>query len=68
MKMNSLTKDRGFTRRNISKFKSSTMERVAGIEPAWPAWKAGTLPLSYTRKEVKVRRFNLGKNKNQFFY
>ena len=25
-------------------------ERVAGIEPAWPAWKAGTLPLSYTRK------------------
>ena len=24
-------------------------ERVAGIEPAWPAWKAGTLPLSYTR-------------------
>ena len=26
------------------------MERVAGIEPAWPAWKAGTLPLSYTRE------------------
>ena len=25
------------------------VERVAGIEPAWPAWKAGTLPLSYTR-------------------
>gem|GEM_PF-2491163 len=25
------------------------LERVAGIEPAWPAWKAGTLPLSYTR-------------------
>lgn len=25
------------------------MERVTGIEPAWPAWKAGTLPLSYTR-------------------
>ncbi len=22
---------------------------MAGIEPAWPAWKAGTLPLSYTR-------------------
>jgi hypothetical protein len=21
-----------------------------GIEPTWPAWKAGTLPLSYTRK------------------
>ena len=26
------------------------LERVTGIEPAWPAWKAGTLPLSYTRK------------------
>ena len=25
------------------------MERVTGIEPAWPAWKAGALPLSYTR-------------------
>lgn len=25
------------------------MERVAGIEPARPAWKAGVLPLNYTR-------------------
>jgi hypothetical protein len=25
------------------------LERVTGIEPAQPAWKAGTLPLSYTR-------------------
>ena len=25
------------------------MERVTGIEPAQPAWKAGALPLSYTR-------------------
>src|SRR6476660_6228462 len=25
-------------------------ERVTGIEPAWPAWKAGALPLSYTRE------------------
>ena len=25
------------------------MERVAGIEPAQPAWKAGVLPLNYTR-------------------
>jgi hypothetical protein len=24
-------------------------ERVTGIEPASPAWKAGALPLSYTR-------------------
>ena len=26
------------------------LERVTGIEPALPAWKAGTLPLSYTRE------------------
>jgi hypothetical protein len=25
------------------------LERVMGIEPTWPAWKAGALPLSYTR-------------------
>ncbi len=24
-------------------------KRATGIEPAWPAWKAGTLPLSYAR-------------------
>ena len=24
-------------------------ERVMGIEPTWPAWKAGVLPLNYTR-------------------
>ena len=28
---------------------ASHMERVAGIEPAQPAWKAGVLPLNYTR-------------------
>ena len=26
-----------------------TMERVMGIEPTRPAWKAGILPLNYTR-------------------
>ena len=26
------------------------MERATGIEPAWPAWKAGALPLSYARR------------------
>ena len=25
------------------------MERVKGIEPSWPVWKTGALPLSYTR-------------------
>ena len=27
----------------------SLLERAMGIEPTWPAWKAGTLPLSYAR-------------------
>lgn len=25
------------------------MERVKGIEPSFPAWEAGVLPLNYTR-------------------
>jgi hypothetical protein len=29
------------------------VERVTGIEPALPAWKAGTLPLSYTRVDAE---------------
>ena len=29
---------------------SKKMERVMGIEPTRPAWKAGILPLNYTRK------------------
>ena len=32
------------------------MERVTGIEPAWPAWKAGALPLSYTRAAKSLAR------------
>src|SRR5664279_4137587 len=28
------------------------VERATGIEPAWPAWKAGALPLSYARVPV----------------
>ncbi len=31
------------------------MERVKGIEPSQPAWKAGALPLSYTRI-IKLKR------------
>jgi hypothetical protein len=29
-----------------------SLERVTGIEPAYPAWKAGALPLSYTRTSL----------------
>ena len=28
------------------------VERVMGIEPTYPAWKAGVLPLNYTRRGV----------------
>ena len=34
-------------------FLRSKNERVKGIEPSWPAWKAGALPLSYTRMDMK---------------
>jgi hypothetical protein len=30
------------------------MERVTGIEPAYPAWEAGVLPLNYTRRKAYV--------------
>lgn len=31
-------------------------KRVMGIEPTLPAWKAGTLPLSYTRSSLRPNR------------
>ena len=33
------------------------LERVKGIEPSQPAWKAGALPLSYTRILVGMSGF-----------
>ena len=33
---------------------SLAVERMTGIEPAWPAWKAGALPLSYIRAASMV--------------
>ena len=32
-------------------------KRVMGIEPTYPAWKAGVLPLNYTRV-VLTRTYN----------
>ncbi len=29
-------------------------ERAKGIEPSYPAWKAGALPLSYARAPPKL--------------
>ena len=31
------------------------VERVMGIEPTYPAWKAGVLPLNYTRASVPLK-------------
>ena len=33
-------------------------ERVMGIEPTYPAWKAGVLPLNYTRMKCPVPESN----------
>ena len=33
-------------------------ERVMGIEPTYPAWKAGVLPLNYTRIKCLVPESN----------
>ena len=33
----------------VGERKGGEVERVMGIEPTWPVWKTGTLPLSYTR-------------------
>ena len=32
-----------------SRLPAKKIERVMGIEPTYPAWKAGVLPLNYTR-------------------
>ncbi len=37
---------------------SYLMERVMGIEPTRPAWKAGILPLNYTRVSDNINKFN----------
>ena len=31
-------------------FRGRSMERAMGIEPTYPAWKAGVLPLNYARR------------------
>jgi hypothetical protein len=41
--------ERGWRARCQEPVTRGGLERVTGIEPAQPAWKAGALPLSYTR-------------------
>jgi hypothetical protein len=33
---------------------SAFLERAMGIEPTYPAWKAGVLPLNYARMAVPI--------------
>ena len=33
------------------------MEQMMGIEPTWPAWKAGILPLNYIRRPPGFEMF-----------
>src|SRR5690625_5011099 len=52
------------------------MERVKGIEPSTSAWKAGVLPLNYTRKflfvffnaRTIICIFSLFVNKKYYFF
>ena len=37
---------------------AATLERVMGIEPTRPAWKAGILPLNYTRMVLPLTSAN----------
>ena len=39
----------------LSRGGQAVLERVGGIEPPSPAWKAGALPLSYTRRALTNR-------------
>ena len=39
-------------------YRDKKMERVMGIEPTRPAWKAGALPLSYTRRQKTLYFFS----------
>ena len=42
----------------VDKQKRVTKKRVMGIEPTYPAWKAGVLPLNYTRMKCPVPESN----------
>lgn len=53
-------------------FRLSLVERMTGIEPAFPAWEAGALPLDYIRiglsEQVNfpvLAYYNAGKKKSQ---
>lgn len=46
---------------SYKRIKKRKLERVMGIEPTQPAWKAGILPLNYTRTKAFPRAPGFGK-------
>ena len=48
---------------SVARFKH--LERVMGIGPTQPAWKASVLPLNYTRITYKVRTTQCNENYNK---
>ena len=47
------------------RFALKALERVMGIGPTQPAWKASVLPLNYTRITYKVRTTQCNENYNK---
>ena len=47
-------------------FDTPARERVMGIEPTYPAWKAGVLPLNYTR--MRCMKLNTAEQKPLFLF
>ena len=59
----------------LAHIKGRSMERAMGIEPTYPAWKAGVLPLNYARtgrvpgnadKDITIVREALSISKSPF--
>ena len=44
----------GKTKKIPALYERGQMEQMTGIEPAYPAWEAGVLPLNYTRTLNKM--------------
>ena len=44
---------------SITNREMGDVERVMGIEPTWLAWKARALPLSYTRRRMRVSNHSI---------
>ncbi len=48
-----------------TRMRGEGLERVAGIEPAYSAWKAAALPLSYTRAPVPLQTIDTERKRRE---